>query len=98
VINGGPAELPGPLKSYARTGPMIRAIREAGAVGIVSIPTPKSMDFGWERIASSASQPGMWLAPEPGDDAVARRHPALGEDHRPLFAATFNPADWGNMF
>lgn len=98
VINGGPAELPGALKSYARTSPMHRAMREAGVVGIVSIPTPKSMDFGWERIASSASQPGMWLAPEPGDAEVARRHPALADDHDPMFSATFNPAQAEKLF
>src|SRR5580704_4366537 len=59
VVNGGPADLPGPLKSYARTAPLIHAIRAAGAVGLISIPTPKSMDFGWQRIASSSTQPGM---------------------------------------
>jgi Zn-dependent M28 family amino/carboxypeptidase len=98
VINGGPADLPGALKSYARTSPMRRAMREAGVVGIVSIPTPKSMDFGWERIASSASQPGMWLAPEPGDAELARRHPALADDHDPMFSATFNPAQAEKLF
>ena len=98
VINGGPADLPGALKSFARTSPMRKAMRDAGVVGIVSIPTPKSMDFGWERIASSASQPGMWLAPEPGDAEVARRHPALGDDHEPMFAATFNPAQAEKLF
>jgi Zn-dependent M28 family amino/carboxypeptidase len=98
VINGGPAELPGALKSFARTSPMARAMRDAGVVGIVSIPTPKSMDFGWDRVASSASQPGMWLAPEPGDEAVVRRHPALGDDHTPRFAATFNPAQAEKLF
>jgi Zn-dependent M28 family amino/carboxypeptidase len=98
VINGGPAELPGALKSFARTSPMAKAMRDAGVVGIVSIPTPKSMDFGWERVASSASQPGMWLAPEPGDDAVARRHPALADDHSPMFAAAFNPAQAEKLF
>ncbi|MGC2299100.1 MAG: peptidase M28, partial [Acidobacteriaceae bacterium] len=98
VMNGGPAELPGALKSFARTSPMTRAMREAGVVGIVSIPTPKSMDFGWDRIASSASQPGMWLAPEAGDEGVARRHPALADDHEPLFAATFNPAQAEKLF
>ncbi len=98
VINGGPANLPGALKSYARTTPMRRAMREAGVVGIVSIPTPKSMDFGWDRIASSASQPGMWLAPQPGDPEVARRHPALEDDHDPMFAATFNPAQAEKLF
>jgi Zn-dependent M28 family amino/carboxypeptidase len=98
VINGGPADLPGALKSYARTTPMRRAMREAGVVGMVSIPTPKSMDFGWDRVASSASQPGMWLAPEAGDAEVARRHPALGDDHEPMFAATFNPAQAEKLF
>jgi Zn-dependent M28 family amino/carboxypeptidase len=98
VINGGPAELPGALKSFARTSPMMREMRDAGVVGIVSIPTPKSMDFGWDRIASSASQPGMWLAPEAGDEGVARRHPALGDDHGPMFAATFNPEQAEKLF
>src|SRR5258707_15499188 len=44
-INGGPAELPGALKSFARTSPFARALREAGAVGAISVPTPKAMDF-----------------------------------------------------
>src|ERR1700728_1130532 len=98
VINGGPADLPGALKSFARTSPMRAAMVDAGVVGIVSIPTPKSMDFGWDRVASSASQPGMWLAPEPGDAEVARRHPALADDHEPAFAATFNPAQAEKLF
>jgi len=98
LVNGGPADLPGPLKSYARTGPLLQAIREAGAVGIISIPTPKSMDFGWQRVSSSASQPGMRLAAAPGDDAVVSRHPALADDHGVLFTATFNPAQADKLF
>jgi Zn-dependent M28 family amino/carboxypeptidase len=98
ILNGGPAELPGALKSYARTAPMIHAIRAAGAVGLISIPTPKSMDFGWQRIASSASQPGMRLAAMDGDDAVAKQHPALADDHGELFTATFNPAQAEKLF
>ena len=98
VVNGGPADLPGPLKSYARTAPMIRAIRAAGAVGLISIPTPKSMDFGWQRIASSASQPGMRLAAMDGDEAVAHHHPALADEHGELFSATFNPAKAEKLF
>ncbi|HMG85312.1 MAG TPA: M20/M25/M40 family metallo-hydrolase [Terracidiphilus sp.] len=98
VVNGGPADLPGPLKSYARTAPMIRAIREAGAVGLISIPTPKSMDFGWQRIASSASQPGMRLAAMEGDEAVGAQHPALADDHGTLFTAMFNPAQAEKLF
>ena len=97
-INGGPADLPGPLKSYARTAPFVKALRDAGAVGAISIPTPKSMDFGWQRVASGASQPGMRLAATPDAAAVAARHPALADDHGAMFAATFNPAEAEKLF
>ncbi len=98
VINGGPADLPGALKSFARTSPLAGALEDAGAAGIISIPTPKSMDFGWDRIASSASQPGMRLAPSPDDAALAARNPALAEHRGTMFAATFNPAEAEKLF
>ena len=97
-INGGPADLPGALKSYARTAPFAKALREAGVVGTISIPTPKSMDFGWQRMASSASQPGMRLSLTPDAETVAARHPALADEHSPMFAATFNPAQAEKLF
>jgi Zn-dependent M28 family amino/carboxypeptidase len=97
-INGGPADLPGPLKSYARTAPFSKALRDAGAAGAISIPTPKSMDFGWQRVASGASQPGMRLAAAPDAAAVAAKHPALADDHGRMFGATFNPAEAEKLF
>jgi len=97
-INGGPADLPGALKSFARTSPFAKALREAGVVGVISIPTPKSMDFGWQRMASSASQPGMRLSVTPDADAVAGKHPALADEHGAMFAATFNPAQSEKLF
>jgi len=97
-INGGPADLPGPLKSYARTAPFAKALRDAGAVGVIAIPTPKSMDFGWPRVASGASQPGMRLAATPDAAAVAAKHPALADDHGAMFSATFNPAEAEKLF
>lgn len=97
-INGGPADLPGPLKSYARTAPFAKALRDAGAVGVISIPTPKSMDFGWQRVASGASQPGMRLAATPDAAAVAAKHPALADDHGAMFSATFNPGEAEKLF
>jgi Zn-dependent M28 family amino/carboxypeptidase len=98
TINGGPAELPGALKSFARTSPFAKALRDAGAVGTISIPTPKSMDFGWQRVASGASQAGMRLSVAPDADAVAARHPALADEHSSLFSATFNPAQAEKLF
>jgi Zn-dependent M28 family amino/carboxypeptidase len=97
-INGGPAELPGPLKSYARTAPLARALRDAGAVGSISIPTPKSMDFGWSRVASGASQPGMRLAADPDAARVAAEHPALANEGGTMFSATFNPDEAEKLF
>jgi hypothetical protein len=97
-VNGGPADLPGPLKSFARTAPFVKALRDAGALGYIAIPTPKSMDFGWQRIASSALQPGMRLAPAPDAAALAARHPALADDHGELFTATFNPDQAEKLF
>jgi Zn-dependent M28 family amino/carboxypeptidase len=97
-INGGPADLPGPLKSYARTAPFTKALRDAGAVGVIAIPTPKSMDFGWQRVASGASQPGMRLAATPDAAAVAAKHPALADDHGAMFSATFNPSEAEKLF
>jgi Zn-dependent M28 family amino/carboxypeptidase len=98
VINGGPADLSGALKSFARTSPMREEMDKAGVAGIISIPTPKSMDFGWARIASGAAQPGMWLEPEPGDAEVTRRFPALADDHVARFGAAFNPAEAEKLF
>jgi len=97
-INGGPSDLPGPLKSFARTAPLAKALAGAGAVGSISIPTPKSMDFPWDRVAANASQPGMRLAADPRDAAVAARHPALADLHGTMFSATFNPAEAEKLF
>ncbi len=97
-LNGGPADLPGALKSFARTSSLAKALEDAGVVGSISIPTPKSMDFGWERLASGASQPGMRLSATPDDARVADRHPALADHRRTMFSATFNPAEAEKLF
>jgi len=97
-INGGPGDLPAALKSFARTAPLEKALADAGAVGSITIPTPKSMDFPWDRVAGNASQPGMRLAADPKDAEVAARHPALATLHRTMFSATFNPAEAEKLF
>lgn len=98
LMNGGPAELSGALKSYARTAPLAKELAEAGVLGVIAVPTPKSMDFGWDRVASGASQPGMRLAPAPGDAAVAAVHPALADLHTTMLSAQFNPAAADKLF
>lgn len=97
-INGGPADLPGALKSFARTSPFQKALADAGAAGAIAIPTPKSMDFPWDRVAANAGQPGMRLAPDSRDVAVAARHPALADLHQAMFSAQFNPGEAEKLF
>jgi len=97
-INGGPGELPGALKSFARTSPLQKALADAGALGSITVGTPKSMDFPWDRVAANASQPGMRLAVDPKDAAVAARHSALADIHRTMFSAQFNPAEAEKLF
>jgi Zn-dependent M28 family amino/carboxypeptidase len=97
-INGGPGDLPAALKSFARTAPFEKALADAGAAGSITIPTPKSMDFPWDRVAANASQPGMRLAADPKDAEVAARHPALANLRHTMFSATFNPAEAEKLF
>jgi hypothetical protein len=80
-LNGGPSNIAASLKSDARAPQQFtRFLEEQGAVGMLVIQNPKSMDIPWSRIALSASQPGMRLA-----------DPALQDSNRPMFTAAINP-------
>jgi len=87
TVNGGPAELPGPVKSAARSAETWRAAERAGAVGLITLPTPKSMDIPWERQMTLAGLAGMYLA-----------DPRLQETAGPRFTASVNPAEAEALF
>ncbi len=87
-VTGGPADLASALKAHSRAPQeFYRAVEAAGAVGIVSIPNPKSMDIPWARMSLAASQPGMHLA-----------DPALQDTRGPMFTLTLNPAHAEQIF
>jgi hypothetical protein len=86
-VNGGPAELPGPVKSAARSAETWRAAERAGALGLITLPTPKSMDIPWARQMTLAGVPGMYLA-----------DPRLQETAGPRFTASVNPAEAEKLF
>jgi Zn-dependent M28 family amino/carboxypeptidase len=81
-LRGAPPKIPGPLAAHAQSeGERSEALRKAGALGVVVIPNPKSMDIPWERLALARFLPSMTLA-----------DPSL-DDNRGLKAAVmFNPA------
>lgn len=87
TVNGGPAELPGPVKSAARSAATWRAAEKAGALGLITLPTPKSMDIPWARQMTLAGVAGMYLAA-----------PRLQETSGPRFTASFNPAEAEKLF
>src|SRR6476646_8970526 len=62
-LAGSPADVPGALASHYQT-PIERwkALKAAGAIGIVSIPNPASMDIPWSRMSLNRAHPSMDLA------------------------------------
>jgi Zn-dependent M28 family amino/carboxypeptidase len=86
-VNGGPSDISAALKSHSRGSETWRAAQAAGAVGLIALPTPKSMDVPWARQIANSSQPGMY----PAD--VALREVA-GE----RFSASFNPTEAEKLF
>ena len=87
-LTGGPSHLASALKAHARSPQeFYKVVEEAGAVGIASIPNPKSMDIPWSRMSLAASQPGMRLS-----------DPALQDTRGPMFTMTLNPAHAQQIF
>lgn len=86
-VNGGPGDISAELKAHSRGSETWRAARAAGAVGLISIANPKSMDVPWARQMQNAGQPGMY----PADDSL---NDVRGE----AFSAAFNPAEAEKLF
>lgn len=87
TLNGGPATLSAAMKSHARAAELWPAMARAGAIGLITIANPKSMDIPWARSRVLAGQPGMRLA-----------DPALNDAKAPYFTATLNPASAEALF
>jgi len=59
-LSGGPASIPGPLKShYSSAGERWKYLKAAGAIGIATIQNPKAMDIPWSRSRLARLIPGM---------------------------------------
>jgi Zn-dependent M28 family amino/carboxypeptidase len=88
IISGSPSEMPSALAShYQSTAERARALRAAGAVGMISIPNPASMDIPWSRMTLARTRPSMALA-----------DPALNDSQGIKLLVVFNPADANKLF
>jgi Zn-dependent M28 family amino/carboxypeptidase len=88
LSGGSPSEIPGPLSAhYNAIRQRWSALKKAGAIGIIFIPNPHSMDIPWERLEVLRTQVGMAPADETLDDAAGIK---LG--------VAFNPANADKLF
>jgi Zn-dependent M28 family amino/carboxypeptidase len=87
TISGGPDTLTGALKAHSRAYNTWKAVEKAGAVGLISIPNPSSMDIPWPRLRLLARQSGMTLA-----------DPRFNDAKGPRLTATINPASAETLF
>ncbi len=88
ILSGAPKAIPGPLAAHMQTiSERAAALRKAGAIGVVSIMNPRSMDIPWARIALSRTMPSMGLA-----------DPAFDESAGVNLQVTINPARADMLF
>jgi Zn-dependent M28 family amino/carboxypeptidase len=88
VISGSPSDMPAALAShYQSMAERAQALRAAGAVGLISIPNPASMDIPWGRMTLARTRPSMTLA-----------DPSMNESAGIRLAVVFNPADAEKLF
>ena len=87
-LTGGPDKINGNLRShYSSTEQRWKAFRDAGAVGMISLPDPKTIEIPWSRTASVWGKPHMNLA-----------DPALVATSGLKFSAYWNPAEADDLF
>jgi Zn-dependent M28 family amino/carboxypeptidase len=88
VLAGSPAAIPGALSShYQSAGERWKTLQKAGAVGIVTILNPASMDIPWPRISLNRTHPSMALVGKEFDETAGEQ-----------LAVTFNPAKAEQLF
>ena len=86
-LMGGPESISGNLRSHYSSGEeRWKALRAAGAVGVIAIQNPKTMEIPWARQISSWGMPRMTLT-----------DPALLGNAGLKFSASWDPAQADNL-
>jgi Zn-dependent M28 family amino/carboxypeptidase len=88
IFPGAPAEIPGALAShYQSAGERWKALRKAGAVGVITILNPAAMDIPWSRISANRAHPSMALKGAEFDETSGEK-----------LAVVFNPEKAQKLF
>jgi len=87
-LAGSPAEVPSALSAHYQTAAeRWKVFRQAGAIGLIYLPNPSSMDIPWSRMALNRAHPSM--------DLVG---PEFRETEGEKLAMYFNPASAEKLF
>ncbi|HEY4677526.1 MAG TPA: M28 family metallopeptidase [Candidatus Angelobacter sp.] len=88
IFPGAPADIPGALAShYQSAGERWKALRKAGAVGVITILNPTAMDIPWSRISANRAHPSMALKGAEFDETSGEK-----------LAVAFNPEKAQKLF
>jgi len=88
IFSSSPAEIPGALSSHYQTmKERWKALHDAGAIGILYVPNPASMDIPWSRMSLNRAHPSMDLD-----------YPEFNETEGAQIAVTLNPAAADKIF
>lgn len=87
-LAGSPAAIPSAFAAHSQSSAeRWRALKAAGAIGMIMLPNPASMDIPWSRMAINRSRPSMYLASS-----------EFNETDGAALAAIFNPAHAEQLF
>jgi Zn-dependent M28 family amino/carboxypeptidase len=87
-IAGSPAEVSAPLSAHYQTArERWKSLKQAGAIGIIGIPNPASMDIPWSRMSLNRAHASMDLA-----------DPEFDETSGAKVALVFNPTQAEKLF
>ena len=86
---GGPADIPGPLKShYQSAGERWKFLKAAGVAGVATIANPKAMDIPWARSTLARFRPVISLADAVFNETQGQSFSlAINPDHADKFFA-----------
>jgi|SRR5580692_8277956 Zn-dependent M28 family amino/carboxypeptidase len=87
-LAGSPSDIPTALASHYQTiAERWKFLRAVGAIGLIGVPNPSSMDIPWSRISLNHNHPSMDLA-----------DPEFNETAGLQIGVTFNPASAEQLF
>jgi Zn-dependent M28 family amino/carboxypeptidase len=88
LVGGSPSEIPGPLAAHSQsTAERWKALRAAGAIGVVYVPNPATVEIPWSRMTLTRNRPNMSLA-----------DPKFNDTEGEQLSVTYNPAHAEQLF